>query len=89
MPTVRGVQGRDLRRRVRVPVRNVFALRYIPRDDPVIIMNVVVVAVVSDGYSSSIATSIPEFVRRLGSVHHCYISFSYRLDTPLHVKSLL
>lgn len=27
-----------------------FALRYIPRDDPVIIMNVVVVAVVSVGY---------------------------------------
>lgn len=27
-----------------------FALRYVPRDDPVIIMNVVVVAVVSVGY---------------------------------------
>lgn len=30
-----------------------FALRYIPRDDPVIIMNVVVVAVVSVGYIRS------------------------------------
>lgn len=31
-------------------LRNVFALRYIPRDDPVIIMNVVVVVVVSIGH---------------------------------------
>lgn len=62
MPTVRGVQGRDLRRRVRIPVRDVFALRYIPWDDPVIIINVVVVAMVSDGYSASIVTEVSEFV---------------------------
>lgn len=33
-------------------LQNMFALRYIPWDDPVIIMNVVVVAVVSVGYSA-------------------------------------
>lgn len=51
MPTVRGVQGREISGDEGCRyLRNVFALRYIPRDDPVIIMNVVVVAVVSVGY---------------------------------------
>lgn len=52
MPTVWGVQGREISGDGGCRyLRNVFALCYVPRDDPVIIMNVVVVAVVSVGYS--------------------------------------
>lgn len=84
MPTVRGVQGRDLSSTegAEIPARNVFALCYIARDDPVIITNVVVVATVSVGYSSPILIS--EFIRRPeeeggGNVHFLIIYF-FRLS---------